>query len=62
MKLNAEMLIIDILPLIFVQFIQFFAFEFEKLAQVPEIKIDIFLQVFGILFQLFDSETLNTEI
>ena len=32
MKLNTEMLIIDILLLIFVQFIQYFAFELRKLA------------------------------
>ena len=62
MKLNTEMLIIDILLLIFVQFLQYFAFEFRKLAQVPETKIGIFLQIFGILLQLFDSETLNFEI
>ena len=48
MKLNAEMLIIDTLLLIFVQFIQYFAFEYQKLAQVPETKIDILLQKFGI--------------
>ena len=62
MKLNTEMLIIDILLLIFVQFIQYFAFELRKLAQVPETKIGIFLQIFGILFQHFDRETLNNEI
>ena len=62
MKLNTEMLIIDILLLIFVQYIQYFAFELRKLALVPETKIGIFLQIFGILFQLFDRETLNNEI
>jgi hypothetical protein len=62
MKLNTEMLIIDILLLIFVQVIQYFAFELRKLAQVPETKIGIFLQIFVILFQLFDRETLNNEI
>jgi hypothetical protein len=62
MKLNTEMLIINILLLIFVQDIQYFAFEFRKLAQVPETKIGIFLQIFVILFQLFDRETLNNEI
>ena len=62
MKLNTEMLIIDILLLIFVQYIQYFAFELRKLAQVPETKIGIFLQIFGILFQVFDRETLNNEI
>ena len=62
MKLNTEMLIIDNLLLIFVQFIQYFAFELRKLAQVPETKIGIFLQIFGILFQHFDRETLNNEI
>ena len=62
MKLKTEMLIIDILLLIFVQFIQYFAFEFRKLTQVPETKIGIFLQIFGTHFQLFDSETLNNEI
>ena len=61
MKLNTEMLIIDILLLIFVQFIQYFAFELRKLAQVPETKIGIFLQIFGILFHLFGSETLNSD-
>ena len=61
MKLNTEMLKIDILLLIFVQYIQYFAFELRKLAQVPETKIGIFLQIFGILFQLFDRETLNNE-
>ena len=61
-KLNTEMLIIDILLLIFVQFIQYFAFELRKLAQLPETKFGIFLQIFGILFQLFDRETLNNEI
>ena len=59
MKLNTEMLIIDILLLIFVQYIQYFAFELRKLAQLPETKIGIFLQIFGILSQLFDRETLN---
>ena len=62
MKLNTEMLIIDIFLLFFVRFIQYFAFEFKKLAQVLETKIGIFLQIFGILFQLFDRETLNNEI
>ena len=62
MKLNKEMLIIGILLLIFVQYIQYFAFELRKLAQLPETKIGIFLQIFGILFQLFDRETLNNEI
>ena len=62
MKLNTEMLIIDILLLIFVQFIQYFAFELRKLAHAPETKIGIFLQIFGILFQLFERETLNNEI
>ena len=62
MKLNTEMLIIDILLLIFVQYIQYFAFELRKLAQLPETKIGIFLQIFGILSQLFDRETLNNEI
>ena len=60
-KFNTE-IIIDILLLIFVQFIQYFAFELRKLAQVPETKIGIFLQIFGILFQVFDRETLNNEI
>ena len=62
MKLNTEMLIIDILLLIFVQFLQYFAFKFRKLAQVPETKFGIFLQIIGIIFQIFDSETLNNEI
>ena len=62
MKLNTEMLIINILLPIFVQFIQYFAFEYKKLAHIPETKIGIFLQIFGILFQLFDRETLNNEI
>ena len=62
MKLNTQTLIIDDLLLIFVQFIQYFAFEYKKLAQVPETKIGIFLQIFGILFQHFDRETLNNEI
>ena len=62
MKLNTQTLIIDDLLLIFVQFIQYFAFELRKLAQVLETKIGIFLQIFGILFQLFDRETLNNEV
>ena len=61
MKLNTQTLIIDDLLLIFVQFIQYFAFEYKKLAQVPETKIGIFLQIFGILFHLFGSETLNSD-
>ena len=61
MKLNTEMLIINIILLIFVQFIQYFEFEFRKLAQVPETKIGMFLQIFGILFHLFGSETLNSD-
>ena len=61
MKLNTQTLIIDDLLLIFVQFIQYFAFEYKKLVQVPETKIGIFLQIFGILFHLFGSETLNSD-
>ena len=48
MKLNTDVLIIDILLLMFVQFIQYFAFEHKKLAQVPETKIGILSQKFGI--------------
>ena len=61
-KLNTEMLINDILLQSFVPFIQYFAFGYKKLAQVPEKKIGISLQIFGILFQLFGRETLNTKI
>ena len=59
--MNTEILTIDYLILIFVQFIKYFAFEYKKLAQVPETKIGIFLQIFGILFHLFGSETLNSD-
>ena len=61
MKLNTQTLIIDDLLLIFVQFIRYFAFEHKKLAQLPQTKIGIFLQIFGILFHLFGSETLNSD-
>ena len=56
MKLNAETLIIDIILPIFVQFMQYFAFEYGKLAQVPETKIGILLPKFDIFCKSFGSE------